>query len=191
MVVNIGDSHTPGSWMVSSVCGWGAGVTGAMGEVVGYSGALRGWCAWVMFTKQSRLQGLGVQPPGGPRPRRACSSEGRGLQASILGVSSTREPEADGGSLKCSHLRRRVGWVPVHPGWTRREHRAGVVGKLGVISMPHRAALRPGHVWDARHMVLPITWVSRCSHVQLFILECQGTLTTTSHGASKTRATNM
>lgn len=47
LVVNIGNSHTHESrdprargW-VSSVCGWGMGVTGAMGEVVGYSGTLR------------------------------------------------------------------------------------------------------------------------------------------------------
>lgn len=55
-------------------------------------------------------------------------SPGPAEPAMVRGGVSTWVPEAEGGSLKWSHLRRRVGWVPVHPGWTRRAHRSGGVG---------------------------------------------------------------
>lgn len=174
LVVNIGDGHL---WlcgsMVSPACGWGGGgVTGAMGEVVGYSGTLRGRCAWGVFTKQSRLQGLGVQPPedGLPRPRRACSGEGRGLH---LGT------EAEGGSLKRSHLRRRAGWVP-GASWLDQE---GAQGR-GAGSYQH-ACLTEQPCAQAM-FGMPGT---RSLDVHMYVLE-QGALSTTSHGAFKIGASN-
>lgn len=42
----------------------------------------------------------------GSRPRGACSGEGVHSRPWSLGVSSSCEPKADGGSLKCSRVRR-------------------------------------------------------------------------------------
>lgn len=114
MVVNIGNSHTPRlrdprrahGW-VSSACGWGPG-----GDRSNGGGSRLLWDplrpAWMGDVHKAGLSvGTWSPAPGwAPSPTEPALVRGRGSRHLSLGVSSSREPEAGGGSLKCLNLRR-------------------------------------------------------------------------------------
>lgn len=60
-----------------------------------------------VFRKQTRRQQRESSAPGmGSRSGGAAAGRGAGSRHGALGALSSREPKTDGGSLKCSHLRR-------------------------------------------------------------------------------------
>lgn len=187
MVVNIGDSHTLALWLVDGVLSvrMGCGSDGSHG---GGSRLL-----WDPQRPVCMAHAQEAEPSAGPPspvpwgPQASLSSLWWGEGSPGIGLGTPRlmvAPEM-GASEKVSGVGSGASWLD--------QEGAQGQGSGGAGSHQHASLSSsvPSHVWDARYLVLAITWASSCSHVQLLILECQGTLTTTSHGAFKIRATNM
>lgn len=121
---------------------------------------------------------------------------GAGSRHWSLGASSSREPKADGGSLKCSHLRRqRQGGF-----WCILAGPGGVDGSRNLSpNLSHQHVLAKwqeglsawGHVWEgcSVHSLPHYMGFQIFTYVTIYTGMSEGKQTTTSRGTFKNRVT--